>query len=337
MKRAFEMPSSAYPLAPWTDVKAFGAVGNGVTDDTAAIQAAIDYAYTHTGMCFLSPTQSYYVVSQLQLPRPIQFFGVSPAGPNSLGSRLLQKPGCNTSLITSKSSLTTNDYMHWVRISDMYLRGDQTNNTLGCGIDMTRRMGECSVISGVIATYFPESGIRLSRGATPGNIYNCGAFSNTQYGFDLSKTSGDDWHRMTVRAISGDNNGTALVRVYQLGLSYDSFTISDVKAETSTAGKQQDVIVLEGTNGYPIQIENVTCNAIVAMNSIVKILSGASGARVQCRYWRAGTLCANWIDDRNVSKTLPRGATALDTLVEGFWHGYSTNPAQYIKLKTDFV
>jgi Pectate lyase superfamily protein len=39
----------------WVDVKEFGAVGDGVTDDTAAIQAAIDAAYAAGSVTFVSP------------------------------------------------------------------------------------------------------------------------------------------------------------------------------------------------------------------------------------------------------------------------------------------
>jgi len=40
---------------PWHDVRAYGAVGDGVTDDTAAIQAAIDAAEAANGTAYLPP------------------------------------------------------------------------------------------------------------------------------------------------------------------------------------------------------------------------------------------------------------------------------------------
>jgi len=48
------------------NVKDFGAVGDGVTDDTAAIQAAVDAAYlTHSAVYF--PAGEYYVTSSIEL------------------------------------------------------------------------------------------------------------------------------------------------------------------------------------------------------------------------------------------------------------------------------
>src|SRR4030042_1425515 len=47
----------------WVDVRAYGAVGDGATDDTAAIQAAID-----SGKPVLIPTGTFAHASTLTLP-----------------------------------------------------------------------------------------------------------------------------------------------------------------------------------------------------------------------------------------------------------------------------
>jgi hypothetical protein len=57
-------------LKEFVSVKDFGAVGDGVTDDTAAIQAAIN-----TGKAVYVPTGTYLVRSSLQLPTTLLMYG----------------------------------------------------------------------------------------------------------------------------------------------------------------------------------------------------------------------------------------------------------------------
>lgn len=54
---------------PVVDVRAFGAVGDGVTDDTAAIQAAIDYAVNSKSGILLIPAGIYYISSGIVLKK----------------------------------------------------------------------------------------------------------------------------------------------------------------------------------------------------------------------------------------------------------------------------
>lgn len=62
--------------AAYLDVQRFGAVGNGTTDDTAAIQAALTAAATTCGTVFLPPTANgYRVFGSLTVPPCVRLLG----------------------------------------------------------------------------------------------------------------------------------------------------------------------------------------------------------------------------------------------------------------------
>jgi len=64
-----------------TNVKDFGAVGDGATDDTTAIQAAVTYAVAHRNDTVFFPVGTYKVTGQITVAQ-----GVKLKGPGSQGS-----------------------------------------------------------------------------------------------------------------------------------------------------------------------------------------------------------------------------------------------------------
>jgi hypothetical protein len=76
---------------PWFDVKAYGAVGDGITDDTAAFQAAADACVAAKGGTVYVPpasdgTKHYVVVGPLTLTTPGGFCVLQLAGNIALGN-----------------------------------------------------------------------------------------------------------------------------------------------------------------------------------------------------------------------------------------------------------
>lgn len=71
-------------LEQYVSVKDFGAVGDGVADDTAAINAAISYASTAingaTGMSVYFPTGTYLISSKITLPNRVGLQGANGRG-----------------------------------------------------------------------------------------------------------------------------------------------------------------------------------------------------------------------------------------------------------------
>jgi hypothetical protein len=60
---------------PWSDVRAFGAHGDGIADDTAAIRAAIDFAAARHAVVYFPPG-SYKITDRLRLPPNVTLQGV---------------------------------------------------------------------------------------------------------------------------------------------------------------------------------------------------------------------------------------------------------------------
>jgi Pectate lyase superfamily protein len=77
----------------WTDVRAFGAVGDGKADDTAAIQRAIDYTATTTQGVVFFPPGGYKITDRLKVDRNVDLMGVGIA----FGSQIIP---INTDAIT---------------------------------------------------------------------------------------------------------------------------------------------------------------------------------------------------------------------------------------------
>jgi hypothetical protein len=91
-------------LRETVSVKDFGAVGDGVTDDTVAIQAAIDYAITIKGSVF-APTGVYLVTSPITLGSNITVYGEGMASTQFLANTDIEVFNSNTSTLSSAISL----------------------------------------------------------------------------------------------------------------------------------------------------------------------------------------------------------------------------------------
>lgn len=113
-------------VAASVDVRWFGAVGDGVTDDTASIQAAIDYlagrAIPYTGGVCIIPA-GIWLVSGLQAKTAVVLSG------SGQGASILRLPNsANTNMLTIGADVAL---FGW---NDLTFDGNAANNTSGSGI-----------------------------------------------------------------------------------------------------------------------------------------------------------------------------------------------------------
>jgi hypothetical protein len=88
----------AFRSGPFFDVKAYGAIGDGTTDDTAAIQAAIDAAATLGGVVFF-PSGTYKLTSAIQLKSKVILRG-SGMNASILKQSVAAQDGIQASAVT---------------------------------------------------------------------------------------------------------------------------------------------------------------------------------------------------------------------------------------------
>lgn len=168
-------------------VKDFGAVGNGVTNDTAAIQAALDYAATLQGTTVFMPAGNYLVTSTLL------FTGHSTrlvgAGRGIIpGTYALDDGGTQIDYTGSGYVISFNG-KHYCEVADLTIRSTTASGGIYCGDIAHYFQVNRVVVDGQngagVATGFSSAGIAIERsyyGTIQGcDIANCAA--NGIYGF----------------------------------------------------------------------------------------------------------------------------------------------------------
>ena len=198
----------------------FGAVGDGATDDTTKIQAAIDYAYSLGGGTVHLPV-GRYMVSQIEVPQRVilqgEAAGFSNQYTNSVaaprGSTLFAITGTNADIVTITMRLETDgtettlgysnpDVRHFGGLRDITVWGNRsanaapTNNDLNSAGDAIKILGARYVqLHNVVAAFAADEGVSMGSfdyGTTSGVIpsnntmwSNVTAISNFGNGFEL--------------------------------------------------------------------------------------------------------------------------------------------------------
>ena len=280
----------------------YNATGDGVTDDTAAIQAALNAG---AGTVFVPA--GTYVISQLVFPIGASMVGAGMGTAPHPGTMLLQKNGVNASAIVGVQCTNPLEYWHFTRIQDLQIRkAAPVTDTLGSAIDVQCRSGEGLRFEHLEIVDFPEHGIYYRRGGTTVYLNDLHIFRTGGAGLRLERTGADIWQNVGVQGLSGDGNLTALIHIKTAGASGENFHFSDIKTETTGTAptRQGTVILLESTLSTPVYIENLS--ATVSGGATVAELVRITGTTARVHIVNARcTTCTNYLVDAVNVVTVP--------------------------------
>ena len=147
------------------NVRWFGAQGDGVNDDTAAIQAAIDFANSESSGGGINVNPGIYVVSTLTLKS-----NVSISGDNRQKTQFIAKSGTSESMLTLDSGPIVN-----LRMENLWLKGventDQHCMHFDATVDGTSTGGLWyGYFKDIVISNFDGHCIWLKGGATSNNL-----------------------------------------------------------------------------------------------------------------------------------------------------------------------
>jgi hypothetical protein len=113
-------------VAPWTNVVAFGAAGDGATDDTAALQDALDAAVAAGGGTVFLPAGSYVISDTLSIPAgvPIRLVGAAMAMRNvGYPTQIVRAEGVTATMLHVAGDGDTDADRGYVEICDLEFDG----------------------------------------------------------------------------------------------------------------------------------------------------------------------------------------------------------------------
>ena len=265
-------------LAQYLSVTDFGAVGDGVADDTAAIQAAMDAAASNQlAIKSVFIPAGVYKVGRLVLPIGINLYGE--------GGRSVSTAYANTQLLQSADDdvfifdgFQNGSLWYWFgQVSDLQIIGSNTYAN-GYGFNSITPAGnnvnfqDQSNFANMTIRGMPEGGMNFTAGAFPLTLRNVEFLWNGGPGITCTRTT--QFQGVHFADISADGNINGAIRLVNMTAN-DNFLITSLKCEARVNA------VYGGGGGQqlnPITISNGgNCAVtIVGANSISSIPDGAN-------------------------------------------------------------
>ncbi len=264
----------------------FGATGDGNTNDTAAIQSAIDYA-NQIGAGVFFPS-AMYRVSQLVLRSGTILQGVSsgtyPDNNAISGASVLARLANS-----NKDLLLAPDGANYCRISDLAIDGNKNNNTKGYGLCVADGASGQEAQIVVNLCYFhdnPDSNIYLGKNRRANSVTN-GVFNYSLGGDGITVAGSDNTIAGNIcgsNARAGICLGTTATQNWPAASSSNAAAIAHVS--------NNDIY----GNLVGIAVANASSGCMIAGNAIdrhkyqgVTVYSGASNAVVTNTFHSNGT------------------------------------------------
>ncbi len=257
----------------------WGATGDGSTDDTAALQAALDAAVAgNLGGTVVLPI-GVFVTTGITVHSRTNLVG-SGVGGKGQGTQLRLKNRADSNVITmaADNSGPTASH-HWSLLSNFTIDGNLANNTIGNGIYLEGYIGENCTLDRIQITSCAENGVYVLGGSVPCNWRDIHVFANGGAGVKLERQRGFGWDSTVLNMISGDDNATALLHFRNIGSG--PIVLAGVKAESNTAGKQQNAILIEDCSYTKFFIAGVSHRAGVRANAVVRVEGASTEAQIE--------------------------------------------------------
>ncbi len=114
------------------NVKDFGAIGDGITDDTIAIKSALAFVATRNGGTLQFPEGDFVVTSPLVLPSGVTIQGIGSLGTGSPTNNVVQRAASRIKLRgTNTSIFRIGECTERVQIRDIELYAESNDKTIG--------------------------------------------------------------------------------------------------------------------------------------------------------------------------------------------------------------
>ena len=289
----------------------YNVTGNGTTDDTAAIQAAINAANVSTTKKVVYLPAGLYLVSTLYIPSAVSLIGDGHSETTSRAvTKLIQASSGDVIRFLPDASSGKNYWNGQLRNFAIF---GSSSFASGWGIAFrnaagaTVSMQDTSLVCDLSIRNCPSGGIEVPNSGLPIYFQRIKLLFNNGPGIHMTSTTTHQHQGVSFIDISGDANNGGLIKLSDLDAA-GSVTIVNLKSENrvnatyGSVGMQDNAIVLDGCNGTPITILGAThvCSVPDGSNfekpgSFIKILDANfpnitwSGVAVRVRVGDTGT------------------------------------------------